>query len=723
MLLFVLSLARAADVVDTARTALHAVGAQVAAEDVLTVAPLAGGGTLVRVEPAIDGVPVDVSRRVWIDAAGRSHTYAAALPPHVSAVPISAERALAVARDRFGPLPDAHARLSWRPSGRTLRLVWTVDAGRPLPGYTAPLVRLDAATGVLLAIDEGAVEALANAYLENPVVEPQPTEVVLADAAKALTDARLTLQQCRDVGELTPYWFENDDVFVELDVHVCTRLPADGPVAGDYLYEPVPYPAEPARDEDDFAAPHTYFNVHRGLGFFDGLGWTVPAEFDPFLYVTVNYRTANLWTATTAMDPSEPLVPYNNAYSTGGYFDWEDVWVPPQLVFGQGDDADFAYDADVIHHELTHYVVKTQAGPSWSPDGPQGPSVEANALNEGLADYFSCALQGDPKLAEYAGGDELIRDLSGDETCMDDLYGEPHYDSLPFSQALWAYRDSLASKDRTTFDQAVLDGLAIMGPNATFASAADVLIDLAEERLAGGVTLAAELDARGVRDCRARVPAVPGDELRLFTRVPGSYEYANDGPVPGYVQFVVDIPEGGATVAVSFDQSEYLGLDQYGTNEPQPIGVVGRSGDGIEWTTELVKQEMEIEGKVFIFLVERWASNASEVAQSVETGVEPAKTNPRYDLHHATVRWDVAEPGPYTFQFTNAHERLATLTYLSLALTALPLPEDTVDTGNGPLTDVVYESETDEGGCACGTSRAPVAFGWIAVLAIVRRRR
>jgi hypothetical protein len=136
-----------------------------------------------------------------------------------------------------------------------------------------------------------------------------------------------------------------------------------------------------------------------------------------------------------------------------------------------------------------------------------------------------------------------------------------------------------------------------------------------------------------------------------------------------------------------------------------------------------VKEKVEFEGKEYWFYVEVWSSDAFAVAESVETGTEPSKTDPQYALHWSTVRWAVTEPGPYTFQFTNAYGRLATLGHLSLALTALPLPEDTGDTDDGPLADAVYESDSGTGGCGCGTSRIPAGLGWIGGLALLWRRR
>lgn len=688
----------------------------------VSVVRQADRGGVVVVQPTLDGTPVDLSHRVRVDARGGvRHVSVQPLPPAVSAgPPLPAGRALELVRGRFGAA--AHARLSWIPSGPRLRRVWTVDLGGPVPGLpqARPLVRLDAATGLLLGIDDGAVHQeapLARAYLTNPVLQPDPVEVALPLAGAALSDARVELSQCRDLGEVQT-WIIDDRVW---DFHVCTGVPAAGPVGGHYLYPPVPYPDDPARDEDDFAAPHTYHNVHLGLQWFDALGWAPIEGFDPRLVVTVNRRITDLWSEETASDPSKPLAPYDNAYSSGGYLDWQDEWVPPALVFGQGEAFDYSYDADVIHHELGHFIVKSQGGPSFSLDTDYGPSVEANALNEAFADYFSAAIQGEPELGEYVAGDRgVVRDLSGDATCAEDLYGEPHYDGQPFSQALWGFRRSLPQADRATFDAVVLDSLATMGMIPTFAQAAGVLIDLADERLGAGDALAAAFDARGVRDCPPILPVVPADEpFRRFTYVPASYEWGTIGPKPGYLQFAVEIPEGGARVDLTFEQPEYLGLDPYGDEEPRELVVVGQRGERIAWTVDTEEAEVELDGEVYTFLVDAWRSDARPVAVTARVGGEPSEDG-RDWLHRYAARWEVKNGGRYVFQLTNPHPREAVALDLAVALSPLPeAPEP-------PLPD--EEPRPAEGGeapVACGCETGPAA-GWLwlaGLLALARRRR
>ena len=135
---------------------------------------------------------------------------------------------------------------------------------------------------------------------------------------------------------------------------------------------------------------------------------------------------------------------------------------------------DFAYDADVISHEFTHAVIDTlgKLNPSGFED-VQGLNDDPGAMNEGLADYFSSALGGDPLVGEYGGrnipgngaAEGAVRDLTNKDLCADDRWGEVHQDSQAFSASLWAARVAIAGDPKAagfdaakgkSFDAAVL---------------------------------------------------------------------------------------------------------------------------------------------------------------------------------------------------------------------------------------------------------------------------
>ena len=646
---------------------------------------------------SLDGLPVDSNRDLPVES------------PSEPIVPVATALARAAAAGTGRP----RARLAWQEEEGRLRRVWTVELRRSV-GVTS--VRVDAVTGIVLSVDDGAVPLdppLARAYRHNPTLDGSPFEVDLPLATLGLSDDRVELLQCRDLGEIEHLELDSG----AWDLHVCTAEAADGPNGGDYLYDPVPFPLEPGRDEDPFAAPQVYWNVHTALDWFDALGWEPVADFvDPRLIVTVNQRDTDLWSLATASDPTAALAPYDNAYSTGGYLDFEETWVPPELVFGQGSVVDYGYDADVIHHELGHFIVKSVAGPSRSGPGVYGPSTRASALNEGFADYFSSAIHGDPYLAEYAGDGEAIRDLSGDADCFADLTGEPHYDSLPFSQPLWLLRAGLAPADQTALDRAVLDSLTLVGPNADLPDAAAILEDLVLERLGAGLAdaLRADWEARGVHTCLPVVDVEPGTTFRRFSQVPASYPFATKGEVPGYLQFRVEVPDGGAHLELTLVQLEYLGLDPFKTNVPEALDVIGRSTDPIHWERVEATQETTVAGQPTTLDVLDWVSDGETVATVVETGNQAWWYDPQYAEHTYGAGWDVATPGPFHFQLANRAAR--SVTAYSLTLTTAPRPraaEPIIATGIGGLY---------RGGCGC-SSGAGDRWGWGGLLSLVAFRR
>jgi hypothetical protein len=755
LLLGVLQPASAAP--DPTRLALEAITAPYVVAPIGTV-PLGGPagpdgygprGVAVQLAPTLDGLPVDALRIVRLDPAGRVVSVTGdGLPPvaHTAGAPmsISEARAQAIAAAVVGGSAIG-ARLSWQPVRGELRRVWTIEReGPPVPpgplglgAHAVPQVRIDAVTGAVLAVTEGATHGaapidfpLARAYPHNPVVDLQPVEVTLPLAAEALSDDRLYVTQCRDLGETrVSTGYDGEDY----DLHVCSVVDAATPVDGSYLYDPDPYPADPARDEDDFAAANVYWNVHQGLDWFEALGWVPVDGFDPRLEVTVNYRVTDLASEPAATDPTQPLAPYRNAYFTGGYEAYGGEWVGARLVFGQGPDTDFGYCADVIHHELGHFVVRSRSGPSWSPDGPYGPSIRARALNEAYADYFSSAIHGDPLVSEYAAGDgEPIRDLTGGETCGASLWGESHYDSLPFSTALWEVRASLPPGDQPAFDRAVLDSLSIIGLGPDFPDAAAAVEDLAAAALGEAVGDAAwaAFEARGIHDCPPVNDVAVGPEpFRAGVLVDGAYWWSDAGVVPAPIQYRIDLPDGGAQVRLTFEQSELVGFEPF-VSPPEPLGLVGRSGaEPIVWTVQdATTPYTTTGGGTFDVLVDAWVPDATVHGEAVEVDVVPHEEDERYLMHRYELVWEVDAGGPYVFQLTNAHPRSAVA--LDLAVTVEPIVADTTgDTGATAPTeptapaDPKGEDEQASGGCGCSGTGGAADLGALLALGLIGARR
>lgn len=681
-------------------------------------------GTTVRFVPHVDGIPVDVSSVVWLGPDGRvrASRVAPELPIASSGPLLPMQQAKALALQRF-PAARAHARLSYRPMGGLLRRLWSVHLEQPATvGMTAPIIRLDASTGAVVLVEEGAEHGhpRALAYPRNPTLDPDPTLVTLPGAVEGLSDGRMEVFQCSDQGEVA-YTYGADDEMYEL--RTCTNVPAPGPVGGDYLYEPVPWPEEPGLDEDDFLLPNLYWNVHRGLDWFDALGW-IPAEnYDPRVVVVGNLRTTDMWSIETAA--SGALAPYNNAYHRRGYQEWLGDWIPPELVFGQGTDADFGYDADVTMHELGHLIVSSQHGPSYSLDTELGPSIEANALNEGIADYFSSAIQGDPLLAEYIVaerelGSESIRDLSDEDTCGADLYGESHYDGQPFAQGLWAFRETLSGPEQTELDRALLDSLSVLGQNASFEDAFEVIPAAVDDLLGleAGEALRRLWRERGFDRCDPILDVTPSadEPFRSFSLVPYFSEWGYKRRVPGYIQFRVQIDEPGSTVTLRAQQSQYLGLDLWDQNEPQPVEVIGGFADRITWTHELVEAELEYEGDTHIVAVTRWRHDAELLGSLERVDTQPHEDRPDTYLSHDYELTLMPEgTGTFVFQFANTAERSVTLTDLGITVEG-PEPEVT--------TPATPQTPTEEPrACGCAAPAGSAGWLWAPLLVLLGQRR
>lgn len=408
-----------------------------------------------------------------------------------------AERAAAV---RYQAKPE----LRIVSAGREMRLSW-VFRPRSLKswGY-APITTVDAHTGEILSVVNAVrFDRLADIYPTNPVQSPEAEQVVLEalpEGGTVLTDDLLSVHNCIDHGTI-------GDMF-QGDEHVCE--PEQTAVAdenGDFTaYQHTDDQAE----EDAYAEVSAYYHLRRAYDAFQG--WGLPLLDAVPLPAVVNLRIAN---PSNPGSTKLPLVPFDNAF-------FLPMGARSSIWFGQGETQDFALDGDVVYHEFGHGAVDRAAGLSFEMQfDEQGTTPTAGSLHEGLADYFSSAIAGDPNVGEYASqafGKTAIRSVANDHTCPESLVGEAHYDSTHFSGALWSVREALGDEvKRSALDAAIVGALMrLPRSDPTYAEVALLIAEVASEVEVLGDAAAAllsdEFEARGILPgCLRSLALTPGE--------------------------------------------------------------------------------------------------------------------------------------------------------------------------------------------------------------------
>jgi hypothetical protein len=515
-------------------------------------------GALVELAQVHRGVPVVGSgASVRLDHRGRVRWVRSALRPLPAALSVTpaldAAAALAAAggpRADRAALSHARARLIvWAPASATApRLAWQLRL--PLDRARLELWEtvVDAATGAVLARRNLILRAAghtARVHAQNPIATPTPTMVTfdsLASGATRLSGPDVVATTCVD-----------DRSCSELfggEQHFCTlRQTAATNGAGNFLDHAMPIEAQdPA---DTFAEVAVYFHTSQAYAFFRELvadpGFALAGA--PIRAVA-NMRMFGLACVAGQVPDGSALEALDNAfYSPAGEAFFPGV-SEASINLGQGEQVDYGYDGDVIYHELGHGFVATLAPElGFALRRPTGWDSTPSGLAEGLPDYLSSALTGEPRLGEYVGAtfspaSGVIRDLDNTARCPDALAGESHADGEIVGGALWEIRAGLAANQRGLLDRAVATAIDALGADSNFASFQATLVAEIEVVLGGAAAERARavLEARGLDDCDGFVRDLGAGQVHplLFLLLPPLDELATLVPAPVQFRVVLD---------------------------------------------------------------------------------------------------------------------------------------------------------------------------------------
>lgn len=515
----------------------------------------------------------------------------------VHIAPIDATMARAKARAPQG----AKAELVWWSLRGERALTWeltsplTFEDGKP----TAYRTLVDAESGEV-RYRENRVRFMdqASVYPQNPITTKTTALLPLAlpSTNGILQNDFIKAYNCVDKKAKRPVSFGG----FTLDLHVCDVAPtAAADANGDFIYTPVDDKSE-ASKADPFAEVSIYFHTARAYDFFRGLDGRPDAQVaasKPLSAVANLQVPAGVQTGdfSRAGDVNIPLEPFSNAFFSPGGADDPFASVfglgLGTMWFGQGPERDYSYDADVVYHEFTHAVVdNTLRLGSYTLDD-QGLSAAPGGMNEGLADFFSSAITGDPDVGEYAAKDlsqnsGVIRTLANTDTCPTGIVGEVHGDSTLFSGALWAARSTLPEASRKDFDKSIYESMVANSGEGDigYTDLAKLFIKgLQLDLPAGATALTAAMTTRSVLPKCARVINYDGrpigDALQYFAV---GRQSVNLALVPGVMSFGRTLSEKTSRKLQVKYTGRSIGGTQQGSTPFQPVVMLKYDG-AVTW--------------------------------------------------------------------------------------------------------------------------------------------
>lgn len=636
--------------------------------------------------------------------------------------------------ERAGGRAGLHGELVYLLMADTPVLAWEFTAPLhmgPTPSRTR--VWISAADGRTLEVVELVdFDGRADVFEQNPSQTPFPVEVNLTSLDPEpepwaedmvaepglLTGTRVRVFNCIDA-EDGPYapWRKADTN----ECYPTQRVRADE--NGDYF---VPLPditlrADNLAPTDLYAELSMYYHAEKFFAHMaEQHGVTeFPCELSNMV---ANFH----WLEPAPGYPELDYGPYNNAYFSGVC----EIDKGPTMLFGQGSEVDFAFDGDVVYHELGHGIVA-----QLTPEGLRGYKLrsdgvltDARGINESIADYHTLMLTDQPEMGDYVGfywadlGRPWIRFADNEAQCPRDMAGQPHNDGAPLTAALWSARKRVGGDK---LDPVVLASLALLPGDATLEDMSAALLEVAAaERDAGVWTdgdveqLERALATRNLIDCERVIdnPASLDEPRFLYLRNNGN----SISPFwPGPVQFRQRIPNGSDNLLLTFEVStEGNSAGQPVRYDVQPVLLVKRSSVSADAAMQFqyepaalghhdgedgdIHQAWELSGDWDEIYTPTQLSEQRR--QILIRGLEPG------EVVHAT--------------FANTDREVVVVRELVFA----SVPTDELDEGS-PVDGRDDElDDADDGGCTCSApadtpARGLASLGLLGLFGLVRRSR
>lgn len=554
-------------------------------------------GALVRFAQSSRGLPVlGTGISVRLDARDRAVYVASSLVRVPETFDVAPRIAAPVAIAR------ASAQLSLAGRATSSRLAIALHLSEPRLVYEVRIARrghdtgfvalVCAMTGVVLHVRETSI-ALDGAFvfLENPAVTPDLVPATLPVTPLAMTlEGEVVTASCVDPGVCTPLDWLGESAYVCRDTPLAIR---DG--EGDFAYT---RPALDTDPTDAFAEVQAFFHVGVMLDAFRSISGDPTLTLEETTRLSTNIVTPDWLLDNLCGDATQPpvgavLAPLDNAYFAPA----DDLTGEPRtLGFGQGTSVDFAYDGDVVHHEVAHAMQAevAQIGAYYLPDA-YGLRGDQGALSEGNADFWSSVVMGDPEVGEYAGagvGSTLpsgaLRSLENDVVCPRDFVGEGHEDGRVWGGVLWDIREGATQDERLEVEQGLFAAMATTTEASTMRSIAETIEDELAFRL-GEATRArvhALFEARGIGSpaCDSRVIAIdfPSTQNLVFLPPNGA---VGSGIAPASMQFAITLTEDVERIEAAIRRVALGAPRLYGARA-QASMLVKCGGEPIVWTHE-----------------------------------------------------------------------------------------------------------------------------------------